>query len=132
MSTGEGRGRGRRAAGRETRAILPLIEVAGEITSPPFSDEARNTTYAMLRLIRAGESIGMPRSRSMSDIGPRCHELRIPDGNRSWRVFYHIDPGEAIVVLGVLAKKTQTTPKRTIKACQNSLARYMRAKGEGR
>ena len=56
-------------------------------------------------------------------IGSRCHELRIPDGKASWRNFYRIDE-DAILILGVEAKKTRTTPQQTIEACRPRLRAY--------
>jgi hypothetical protein len=47
----------------------------------------------------------MPHSRAMSSIGPRCHERRIQDENRIWRIGYRIDP-DVIVVAGVSPKTT--------------------------
>jgi len=47
----------------------------------------------------------MPHSRPMSTIGRRCHELRITDENKIWRIIYRID-SDAIVVVEVLEKKT--------------------------
>lgn len=65
----------------------------------------------------------MPHSRPMPTIGVRCHELRIPDQGNSWRIFYRTDD-DAILILAVESKKTQTTPRRTIEACQRRLAAY--------
>ncbi len=45
----------------------------------------------------------------MSSIGSRCHELRINDENKTWRIIYRIDE-DAIVVVDVFVKKTNTTP----------------------
>lgn len=67
--------------------------------------------------------MSMPHSRPMPTIGPRCHELRIPDGATSWRVFYRIDE-DAIVILGVETKKTRATPQKTIETCQRRLSTY--------
>jgi Gp49-like protein DUF891 len=44
----------------------------------------------------------------MPSIGPRCHELRVRDGDVTWRIFYRIDQ-DAIVILEVLKKKTAKT-----------------------
>ena len=52
----------------------------------------------------------MPHSRPMPNIGPRCHELRINDEKKRWRIVYRIDD-DAIVVLDVFEKKTQKTPR---------------------
>ena len=59
----------------------------------------------------------------MPSIGRRCHELRIPDENQSWRVLYRID-ADAIVILHVFSKKSGQTPKSVIDACQAMIKRY--------
>ncbi len=59
----------------------------------------------------------------MSSIGPRCHELRIGDADVTWRIFYRIDP-DAILVLEVLKKKTQSMPREVAKVCRRRLADY--------
>lgn len=61
----------------------------------------------------------------MPAIGPRCHELRINEEKGTWRVFYRLDP-DAVVILEVLKKKTQGTPKATIETCRRRLAEYDR------
>lgn len=65
----------------------------------------------------------MPHSRPMPSIGPRCHELRIRDEDRNWRIFYRLD-ADAVVLAGVEAKKSRQTPKGTIEACKRRLTRY--------
>ncbi len=77
----------------------------------------------MLRLLQSGEMIGMPLSRPMPSIGPRCHELRIRDASHNWRVFYRIDD-DAIVIVEVVAKKTQATPKSVMNRCRQRLRTY--------
>ena len=42
----------------------------------------------------------MPHSRPMSIIGPRCHELRIPDATVTRRIVYRTD-SDAIVIADV-------------------------------
>lgn len=61
----------------------------------------------------------------MPSVGPRCHELRFGDTDATWRIFYRIDP-DAIVILEVLKKKTQKTPKAVLDACRRRLAEYDR------
>jgi phage-related protein len=46
----------------------------------------------------------LPHSRPMPTIGARCHELRIIDGAKNWRIIYRID-GDAIVVLECFKRK---------------------------
>ena len=100
-----------------------LIWFAGEVKTPPFSSEARIEAGYLLRLLQKGESLSMPQSRPMPSIGSRCHELRINDENKTWRIIYRIDE-DAIVVVDVFAKKTNKTPESVIKRCQNRLKQY--------
>jgi len=101
----------------------PLVWLHGEIQTPPLSSKARVEAGYLLRLLQRGESLSMPQSRPMPAIGSRCHELRIPDVDTSWRIFYRIDD-DAILILEVEAKKTRTTPRRTIENCQRRLNAY--------
>ena len=78
-----------------------------------FSPRAAVEATDLFDRICAGENVGMPQSRPMPSIGPRCHELRIRDAAANWRIFYLIDV-EAIVILGIHLKKTQATPDQTI------------------
>lgn len=55
----------------------------------------------------------MPHSRPMPEIGRRCHELRIVNGEHTWRIIYRLDP-DAIVIVEVLSKKTRKTPPHVI------------------
>jgi len=77
----------------------------------------------LLRLLQRGDSVGMPHSRPMSAIGARCHELRIIDSNKIWRIIYRIDR-DAVVIADVFEKKTQKTPKRVIDASKRRLRDY--------
>lgn len=86
-----------------------------EIRTPPFSTEARIEAGVLLRRLQRGESLAMPQSRPMPSIGSRCHELRITDRNKIWRIVYRVD-SDAIVIVDVFAKKTQQTPKPVIAA----------------
>ncbi len=104
-----------------------LFKVAGEIKTPPFSCEARVTTGALIRSLQEGEVLGMPQSRPMPAIGAGCHELRIPDENTIHRVFYAIRP-DAIVLIGVLTKKTRATPAVVVRACKARIRRYDEAR----
>jgi len=104
-------------------AEKPLVWLHGEIKTPPFSAEARIEAGVLLRRLQRGESIPLPHSRPMPGIGKACHELRIQDENRIWRIVYHID-AEAIVILDVFAKTTQQTPKAVIETCKARLRLY--------
>jgi phage-related protein len=60
----------------------------------------------------------------MPAIGKGCHELRVQDENRTWRIVYFIDE-EAIAILEVFAKTTQQTLQSVIKTCKARLQRYL-------
>ena len=104
----------------------PLAWLHGEVKTPPFSSEARVEAGYLLRQLQKGLSIGMPQSRPMPEIGPRCHELRIDDLQVTWRVVYRID-ADAVVLLEVFAKKSPHTPRAVLEACQKRLKEYDRA-----
>jgi phage-related protein len=59
----------------------------------------------------------------MPSIGKRCHELRVQDADKTWRVIYRVD-ADAIVIAEVFAKKQQTTPASVIRVSQERLRRY--------
>jgi len=59
----------------------------------------------------------------MPSIGKRCHELRVNDENKTWRLVYRWD-ADAIVILGVFGKKTSRTPRAIIETCQRRLKAY--------
>ena len=104
-------------------ADKPLVWLHGEIKSPPFTAAARVEAGVLLRRLQRGESLGLPHSRPMPVIGQRCHELRIPDKTKNWRIFYQIDV-KAVIVMEILDKQTQQTPLEIIRACQKRLSRY--------
>jgi len=101
----------------------PLVWLEGEVKTPPFSPEARVEAGTLLRRLQRGENIGLPLSRPMPTIGRRCHELRIPDENVSWRIVYRID-SDAIIIGEVFTKKTGKTPQKVIDACKRRFRRY--------
>lgn len=101
----------------------PLVWLHGEIKTPPFSKQARIEAGTLLRLLQEGESVGMPHSRPMPSIGRRCHELRVRDENRNWRIVYRLDD-HAIVIADVFAKTTRQTPKHVLQSCARRLRRY--------
>lgn len=104
----------------------PLVWMHGEVKTPPFSHAARVEAGFLLRRLQNGETIDMPVSRRMPVIGSNCHELRIDDGDVTWRIFYHID-SDAIVILEVFQKKTRAAPKQGIEVAKKRLRAYQRA-----
>lgn len=95
----------------------------GEVKTPPFSFKARVEMGVLLRRLQKGERLELPHSRPMSSIGAHCHELRVQDADKTWRLVYRIDT-DAIVILAVFAKKTQETPQSVIQVCQQRLKQY--------
>ncbi|MEO6846541.1 MAG: type II toxin-antitoxin system RelE/ParE family toxin [Chthoniobacterales bacterium] len=75
------------------------------------------------------ERLSLPQSRPMPSIGKACHELRVNDQNKTWRLFYFLDT-EAIVILEVTEKKTQQTLKQTIEVCQKRRKSYEEYKNQ--
>lgn len=93
---------------------------------PPFSAEARSEAGYLLRRLQGGDSLRMPLSRPMPTIGANCHELRVKDATKEWRIFYYVDE-DAIVILEIFNKTTRQTPDRVLDTCRNRLAAYKQA-----
>ena len=101
----------------------PLVWLEKEIRTPPFSKAARIEAGFHLRLLQMGETLGMPVSRPMPEIGDRCHELRIKDRDSDWRIVYRLDKDE-IVVIHIFRKKTRKTPRLVLDTCRHRLKRF--------
>jgi phage-related protein len=94
-----------------------------------MSETARREAGFLIRRLQQGDTLGMLHSRPMPDIGPRCHELRVNDVNKTWRLLYRIDE-DAVVVADVFSKKTHSTPRQVIADCQRRLRLYDQAAGD--
>ena len=101
----------------------PLVWLRGEVKTPPFSHEARVEAGFLLRCLQQGENLELPHSRPMPTIGARCHELRIRDVDKNWRIIYRIDD-DAILIVEVFNKTTRTTPEQVIENCKKRLSKY--------
>jgi phage-related protein len=101
----------------------PLVWLHGEIKTPPFSPAARLEAGLLLRRLQRGENLGLPQSRPMPGISPHCHELRVRDRNKNWRIIYRVDT-DAIIIVEVFNKTTRTTPAEVIANCQSRLRLY--------
>lgn len=106
-----------------SKQCKPLAWLHGEVKTPPFSAEARIEAGVLLRQLQEGINISLPHSRPMPSIGRGCHELRIPDENRTWRIVYFVDT-VAIVILEVFAKTTNSTPQPIVDVCKARLKHY--------
>jgi phage-related protein len=100
-----------------------IVWLKGEVKTPPFSSEARLEAGFLLRKLQQGENLSLPASRPMPNIGSQCHELRINEKDKTWRIIYYIDT-DAIVILEVFKKTTPTTPDDVIKNCKKRLRQY--------
>jgi len=101
----------------------PLVWLHGEIRTPPLSSAARVEAGYLLRQIQSGLKLSLPHSRPMPTIGSGCHELRLIDETKTWRIVYCLEP-DAIVILDVFEKKSQKTPKQVIENCKRRLQMY--------
>jgi phage-related protein len=107
-------------------SIKPVIWLHGAVKSPPFSSAARRKVGLLLHELQQGRLLHLPVSRPMPSIGPHCHELRVPDGDKSWRVIYSIH-SQAIFVADVFQKTTRETPQRVIDNCRQRFRRVEQA-----
>jgi phage-related protein len=101
-------------------ADKPIVWLHGQVKSPPLTPAARIEAGLLLRRLQRGERLELPHSRPMPGVGPRCHELRIPDETVTWRIVYRVD-SDAVVIADVFAKKTQKTPGPVEEACRRRL-----------
>ena len=101
----------------------PVVWHSGEVKTPPFSSEARQEAGFLLGKLQQGENLSLPHSRPMSTIGARCHELRINDKQKTWRIVYRID-ADAIVIVDVFQKKMRKTSKAVIDRAKQRLKDY--------
>jgi phage-related protein len=101
----------------------PLVWLHGEIKTPPLSNAGRIEAGYLLHQLQIGIKLSLPHSRPIPSIGARCHELRVNDENKTWRIIYRIDH-DAIVILEIFKKKTQKTPKRVIDNCKRRIRDY--------
>ena len=106
------------------RMAKPLRWLGGtEVKTPPVGHQARRDLGVALRVVQQGGLLSMPVSRPMPSIGPRCHELRVRDDTKSWRLIYRID-ADAILVVDLFRKTTQQTPKRALDRARQRLSLY--------
>jgi phage-related protein len=98
--------------------------------APPMTEAAQDEAGELLWRLQNGHSIGLPHSRPMPSIGPRCHELRVRDERHFWRIVYRVDP-DAVLVVSMFPKSTEKTPKSEIDLARKRLADYDTAANGG-
>ncbi len=111
--------------GREVNEPIrkPLLWLHGQVQTPPFTPEGRHEAGMLLRLLQEGEHLRMPLAEPLSNVGPRCGALRVRDAGNNWRIMSRID-ADAVLVLDVYSKKTQTIPDEVIDRYQQRLRQY--------
>ena len=92
--------------GKDRPAPKPLVWLHGEIKTPPFTAEGRLEAGMLLRQLQERETLQMPQSEPLPDVGARCGALRVRDAGHNWRIMYRNDP-DAVLVLEVYPKKTK-------------------------
>lgn len=103
-----------------------LVWLAGEIKTPPFSEDARIEAGILLRRVQRGDTIAMPHGRPLRALGARCAELRVLDDAATWRILYRSD-SDAVVIADVFAKKAQAIPAYILARAKARLRQYDRA-----
>lgn len=101
----------------------PLLWLHAQVKTPPFSSDARIDAGVLLRQLQEGVNLSMPHSRPMPGIGRGCHELRLQDQDKTWRIMYCIEP-DAIVILEVFSKTSNQTPQAVMDVCKARLKSY--------
>jgi len=102
----------------------PIAWLQGEIKTPPFSKKTKSKAGLLLRRLQKGEILTMPHSRPMPIIGKACHELRLRDKDKTWRIINHISD-DVIAILEVFSKKSKETPKYVIDNSIKSLKEFI-------
>src|SRR5260370_368684 len=95
-----------------------LMVLRGEIKTPPMSEVARRETGFLLRRLQQREHLALPHSRPMPDIGLRCHELRVNDANKTWRVIYRIDDDAVVAAQANVRHRTRVRQRQVLPLLQ--------------
>jgi phage-related protein len=85
------------------------------------SDEVRVDLMDAVALLEGGKVPAMPKSRSLANIRPGLHELRLKDRRGQIRVIYFIKRDVAIYLLHAFLKKTRDLPRREIEVALKRL-----------
>jgi len=101
----------------------PLVWLRGEVKTPPFTLTLGLRPVSCCGVCSAGKIWRCLIPDQCRPSAPRCHELRVQDQDKSWRIVCRID-GDAIVILEVFRKTTQQTPLRVIEDCKRRLRNY--------
>lgn len=106
-----------------SKQAKPLLWLRAQVKTPPFSSDARIEAGVLLRQLQEGVNLSMPHSRPMPGIGRGCHELKLQDQDKTWRIMYCIEP-DAIVILEIFSKTSNQTPHAVMDVCKARLKSY--------
>lgn len=79
-----------------------------------FPEEVRKELGKAIFDLQLGESLAMPLSRPMPDVGAGVSELRFRDRSGIYRAFYFTRSPRGIILFHAFVKKTQATPQQEI------------------
>jgi phage-related protein len=65
----------------------------------------------------------------MPGIGTNCHELRVIDGDVTWRILYSLT-SDAVVILEVFEEKSRSTPKHVLQSAGRRWRQYLQVAEE--
>ncbi len=71
--------------------------------------------------LEQGQSLSMPLSRPMPNIGRGIHELRLRDRAGVYRIIYAVATKAGVVLLHAFKKTTERTPQRNIEIARTRL-----------
>lgn len=93
-----------------------------------FPEEVKDELGFLIHKLQMGEKLGMPQSRSMPSLGMGCHELRVKDGNGTYRVFYYLKIKNNILIFHAFQKKTEKTSRIDLEIGKNNLKEMLNEK----
>ena len=74
-----------------------------------FPEQVRKEIGFLIYRLQIGESLLMPYSRPMTNLGAGCHELRVTGDDGVYRVFYYLKIEDKILIFHAFKKKSQKT-----------------------
>ena len=86
-----------------------------------FPEGIREDIADLLIRLEFGQTLSLPISRPMPNIGKRVHESRLTDRGGEYRLIYMIVGAENIWLIHAFKKQSQKTPLKQIQVCKNRL-----------
>jgi hypothetical protein len=83
-----------------------LVWLPWHAGSPPLSAPARIELGCLLRRLQRGQSINLPSTCPLPEVGTRAYESRIHDRSTRWSITYRMDR-DAIIIVEVLPSRPE-------------------------